>query len=304
MHVRKIPGSGFFKSILRGDIYGFLFLLRVSFENLWVVGKYGKHETSEEELWITSKKGDRLFCHIHRAVGKNIWPGIVLVPAGLEGGFIFDQWFSLNLRAEDMAAQGYAVIHFDPAGRGRSGGVEDFGGEEHQENLATVFNHFSSLPYVDSDNMGIASFSLGITMAAGALVGCTPRIRAKYLFDWEGPSNKYEITMNDTIEFFQEYPVSDDHFWSQRQACNSIEKIGCGYFRYQSWRDHVQRGYKGHAIALLNAALKGNAEWVKCNDYELNHDLKENSLEKKFWVSPWVNQKLKMIQYINKLRER
>ncbi len=285
-------------------IHSFLQLFRITFENLWFIVSLSKYATLEEELWLTLNKGNRLYCHIHRPKGNNKWPGIVLVPGGLNDGVIFDRWFSLNLRAKDIASQGYAVIHFDPEGRGKSDGKEDFGGNVHQNDLHTVLKYFSSLHYVDANNIGVISFSLGITMATGALAKEPYAPEVKYLFDWEGPSNKYEITMNDKVEFFKDYPTSNDTFWSLRQACNYIGRIRCGYFRFQCQRDHVQGNYKQHALNLINGALKGKAKWVKCNNNELKSVIEEKGLKKDFWISSWANQKLKMMQYINQLRDK
>ncbi len=281
-----------------------VYLLRITFENLWVIITLRRYVTLEEELWILLENGNRLYCHIHRPKRDNKWPGIVLVPSALNDGSVFDRWLSLNLRAKDIASHGYAVIHFDPEGRGRSDGTEDYGGSAHQNDLHTVLKYLSSLHYVNPNNVGMVSFSLGITMATGALARNPDGSEVKYLFDWEGPSNKYEVTMNNKIKFFKDYPTSNDTFWSSRQACNYIGRIRCGYFRFQCERDHVQGDYKQHAINLVNGALKGKAEWVKCNHNEVKFVIEEKRLKKDFWISSWSNQKLKMIQYINELCDR
>lgn len=289
------------RSIIKRDIYLLLEPLKITFENLWFIIKLQKYPTLEEEQWLRLNSGNRLYCHIHRPVENKRWPGIVLVPGSLSDGSVFDKWICLNLRANDIASQGYVVIHFDPEGRGKSDGREDYGGSVHQDSLLHILKYLSSLPYVDSNNIGVVSFSYGITMSASALASHSHNPEVSYLFDWEGPSNKYEITMNNSIDFFKAYSITNDDFWSSRQACNFISEIRCGYFRYQCQRDHIQGSYKQHAIDLINIALKGKAKWVRCNDTKITGVIDEKGLKRNFWVSPWSNQKKKMMQYINQL---
>jgi hypothetical protein len=291
----------FVKSKLKGYFGVLISAVRISYENLYFMAICRKYSNVEEEVWVTGKNGRKLYCHIHRPFKGSRWPGLVLVPGGLDGGSIFDKWFCLNLRARDLASQGYVVIHFDPEGRGKSEGREDFGGLLHQSNLDSILEFFAGLDYVDSSNIGVVSFSLGLTIAAGTLARKGNYPKVKYLFDWEGPSNKHEITRKDRIEVFKEHPTSDEDFWSSREPIKYIGDVTCGYFRFQCRKDHVQLDYKKHAEDLLMGAVRGKAKWVICNGIKLGKDINERDLDDSLWIPYWSNQKLRMINYINRL---
>ena len=91
-----------------------------------------------------------------------------------------------------MADAGYAVVVFDPDSRGRNGGWEDRGGFIHQDGLAAVGAAAANHLAVDPARIGIASFSYGVTFAAGMLVR-HPEPDVRFLIDWEGPADRAAI---------------------------------------------------------------------------------------------------------------
>lgn len=242
-----------------------------------------KVKTSYEQEWIVTNMGSVLYAHIHRPVADGKYPGVVMVPGGLNPGSSFDT--GTEVTADDVASLGFAVLHYDPSGRGRTAGEEDYWGPNHQRELSIVLEHFARYPFVASNDIGIFSFSIGITMSSGALARYSlPFVR--YLFDWEGPSNRFIIRKNNTLKPVKKFLPSDKKFWRDREADRFIGKINCGYFRYQAERDHVQGFYKGHAIELINLATKGNARWTRLNDNPPNMLFDENKMNSYRWI-PW-----------------
>lgn len=250
--------------------------------------------TTCEEVWIEPPRGRRVYCHIHRPTAAGVYPGVVFVPGGISAGTDYD--FAGELTADDVAAAGAVVLHYDPSGRGRTGGEEDRWGPAHQEELAHVVRHFAALPGLGAGGVGILSFSLGITIAAGALANHPLPVR--YLFDWEGPSNRQNITLNGTFAPFRDYPVTNDDFWEKREAARFIGRIRCGYFRYQAQRDHMQGGYKGHALELLNLATRGQAAWTRCNDNPPNTLFEGDRADSCRWVPEKLNTSERILDYL------
>lgn len=254
--------------------------------------------TTEEAFYINS--GKRLYCHLHRPKGNGKFPGIVLLPGAMDSGDRFDKWRAL-IRADCIASQGFIAMHFDLSGRGRSEGEEDYWGQRHQEDLRNVLDYLFEYQNVDKENIGVLSLSIGITIAAGALAGYEKNDRVKYLFDWEGPSNRFITTLNDTHPPFKDLPTSNDSFWRTREARNFIGQIRCGYFRYQCERDHVQGAFKGHAIEMLNLANKGCAAWTRCNDNPPNIDYEEDKVGEYHWIPEDEDHMALIIRYIKEI---
>ncbi len=144
---------------------------------------------------------------------------------------------------------------------------------------------------------------MGITIATGALNDYKRADQVKYLFDWEGPSNRFITTLNNTHTMFSDFLVSNNDFWKRREAKNFIGQIKCGYFRYQSKKDHVQGNFKGHAIELLNIATNGSALWTRCNDNSVNTIFEEDKIHEYDWVSTRFNKKAKILKYLLEIQE-
>lgn len=252
--------------------------------------------TEFREVWVSGENGERTYGHIHRPRKPGRYPAIMLVPGGEGSGNDFDK--EDRFRADDVAALGFIVMHYDPQGRGKSGGKEDYWGQMHQEELHRLLKYLSALPDTDENRIGVVSTSIGVVIAAGALSRHPNDPKVNFLFDWEGPSNKNNITLNGTHPPLMKFPLSDDAFWSPRQASEYIGNIRCGYFRYQGEEDHVQGEFKGHAFELLNIATNGQAAWTRCNDNppDIIYDSKQG--EKYSWVPKKTNQAAAMLHYL------
>ncbi len=224
--------------------------------------------TEVEERWIDLSSGGRLYAHLHSPEGDGPFPGVIIVPGGGSPGTDYDT-AGPHPRAKDMAAMGFSVLHYDPSGRGKSDGVEDHWGPAAQAELCEVVRHALLEPRMDPDRLGIVSFSIGIITASGALARhAIPEVR--YLFDWEGPSNRRVATRDDTHPPLAAFPTSDEAFWREREACRFVPDIHCAYFRYQAEVDHVQGRNLEHAVELVNLATRGKARWTRINDNPRN----------------------------------
>lgn len=255
-------------------------------------------EARFKEIWMEGPGGRKIYTHLHLPAQGNVpLPGIVIVPGGVSAGSDYDR---AELTASDIAAAGFAVLHYDPSGRGRTGGEEDHWGPLHQEELSVVVDRFSSFPEVMRENIGLMSFSIGITIAAGALAKYPMPVG--YLFDWEGPSNRFNITMNDTFEHLRDFPSSMNAFWKEREAAAFIGGVRCGYFRYQAENDHVQGAYKGHAIELLNLATNGRAAWTRCNDNPVNTVFDAARIGEYHWIPDDAETGGQMLKHLLELR--
>ncbi len=213
------------------------------------------------EVAIPSPTG-ALHGHVHAPQACGRYPLTVLVPGGASPGAVHDApGHAVHLRAVDLAAMGVCVLHYDPSGRGKSPGVEDHWGPVHQDELAAALRFALAQPEANPDNAGVFSFSIGVTIAAGALARHDlPAIR--YLLDWEGPSDRFIATKHDTHPPLREFPTTNEAFWRDREAVSFLPALPCGYCRYQARTDHVQGSVMDHATAMVNAAVRRPAEGV------------------------------------------
>lgn len=225
-----------------------------------------------EVVWVRNPtSGVDLYCHIHRpatlAPGA-VYPGIVLVPGGQNDGGSFDA----GNRAQNYADLGFIVMHFDPDGRGAStaGGTytnENYCGYLHQDGLRAVLQHMKDLAETDDLNLGILSSSYGITMASGFLARYPGDPLVKFLMDWEGPANRMNTATN---RGHVPRELSDEAFWSEREATEFISSFAGYYLRVQTEDDHVQPD-NDHAIQLVNLATdtpyggSGRCLWTRVN---------------------------------------
>lgn len=197
-------------------------------------------------------------------------PVLVLVPGGLSAG---SQSFHVGGADASLAAAGFAVVMYDPDGRGNSAGVEDQGGHNHQDGLAAVIRYAALLPGVDTNQIVLAAYSYGITHASGALAR-NPELPVRALIDWEGPDSRWRTGCRNTRSRLS-HPCNDDAYWSEREAVTFISRIPIPYQRIQTARDHVQPNAE-HAIALINAATasadggNGRSPFTRLNDEPAN----------------------------------
>ncbi len=253
------------------------------------------------EKWLQIPGGGKVYAHIHRPLAEGAYPGIVFVPGGLSPGSDYD--FRTEVTADEVASFGFVVLHYDPSGRGKSNGREDYWGERHQFELAAILDVFSEMPEVATHRIGVFSFSIGISIACGALAKYElPFIR--FLYDWEGPSNRFNITKNDTHKPLKQFPTSDSSFWKEREAAAFIGNISCDYFRYQAQNDHMQGKFKSHAIELVNGAVKGKASWVRMNHNPPNMMFDERKIRGYDWIPLHKNHKGRMIEFLLEMARR
>ncbi|MBI3914157.1 MAG: hypothetical protein HY327_08245 [Chloroflexi bacterium] len=201
------------------------------------------------------------------------YPAVVLVPGGNGDSSGFTR---LSPRGDSTVGEfvngGFVAIAFDPDGRGKSGGKEDYDGYTHQDSLRAVIQYAASLANVDAKQIGIATFSYGITMGSGVLARYS-ELPVKYLIDWEGPSNRDETggcgTRGVSGHLANVATCADEKFWQEREARTFIAKVRVPYQRVQSEKDHVQPD-NAHAVYMINAAIMGGVPWVRLNDYAPN----------------------------------
>lgn len=211
--------------------------------------------------------------------GQSNLPALVLVPGGSgdSGGFLKQTPAGSTVDAVNQA--GYVAIVFDPDGRGQSGGTEDYNGFIHQDGLAEVIRFASTLPGVDSANIGLVTTSYGITMGAGALAR-HPDLPIKFLIDWEGPADRNDTGGCDesNLGHLAEVAACDNEsFWAEREASTFISQIKVPYQRIQSEKDHVQPDYD-HTVLMINNAVNGGVSWVRLNNETPNQTLDPNAL--------------------------
>ena len=173
-------------------------------------------------------------------------------------------------KGQNLAKHGFTVVVFDADGRGHSQGTEDQNGYIQQDGLAAIIRAIATLPDVDADQIGLVSYSYGITMASGALARY-PDLPLKFLIDWEGPADRFDTTVGCTPQSGRnKWPdCNDEAAWAQREAVTFIAQVRVPYQRIQSEIDHVQPDVS-NAISMINAAVEGGVPWVRLNDYPPN----------------------------------
>lgn len=251
--------------------------------------------TVSEEVWIATSAGQRIYAHLHKPAVDAVFPGIVFVPGAASCGMDYDR-IGAEIQPKTLAALGFAVIHYDPSGRGRTGGKEDFWGAVHQDELVDVLKWTQKRPEVIDYGLSVISFSIGIAIASGALArhsGELPFVRL--LYDWEGPSNRFIITKNDTHPPLKRFPTSDVEFWQKREPYRFISRIKCGYFRYQARIDHMQGNNKDHAVEMVNLATQGHAAWTQLNNNALNQ-IYSPPVPEECWVNSEKTDRLAILQ--------
>lgn len=200
--------------------------------------------------------------------GRAKLPTLVLVPGGNgDSSSFIRKPPKAPTTVEVINQAGYAAVVFDPDGRGRSGGTENYNGFIHQDGLSEVIHFAATLPGIDSAKIGLVTYSYGITMGAGALAR-HPNLPVKFLIDWEGPANRDDTGGCDGAARGHLQKVAsctDEAFWAEREASTFIGQIRVPYQRVQSQTDHVQPD-NAHAILMINNALSGGVPWVRLNN--------------------------------------
>jgi hypothetical protein len=228
-----------------------------------------------ETLQVTNPtSGCTLYVHIHRpayAGPGNRVPGVVFVPGGVGYGSAFD---TTGL-PDDIASDGFAFLHFDPDGRGRSSGdLEDWDGYVHQDGMHACLSVLAGRDYVDTSRLGVYSQGYGITMASG-MIARHAEPRVKFLLDFEGPADRYQTCMDSGGPV----PVlpDSDAFWQEREAGRFMKQVTGAYLRMQPQVDSNSAIKDNrHAIQLIDSAAAvayggaGTSSWTRVNDSLMN----------------------------------
>jgi len=153
---------------------------------------------------------------------------------------------------------GYNALIFNPDGRGKSEGEEDYNGYISQDALYAVYEYAES-----KGSVGIASFSYGVAMVSGMLgrYNVTP----EYYIEWEGPVDRYYVTVNCTGGAVKEgVTCDDDEYWNEREAINFVADWNINTFIIlQGTKDHVQPSWQ-HSIDMNNEAVN-HIDYVQIN---------------------------------------
>ena len=233
--------------------------------------------------WIENPtRGVRQSVRIHEPMNLEVetYPVVIFVPGGSSNGRSFDEEVGGDYSDADyLAAEGVIVITYSPLGTEEDATEPlDHQGFADQDGLAAIIMAAKQLTNADLEQIGVASFSYGITGAAGAL-SRYPDLGVKFLVDWEGPSSREYTTigckdptpMPEGEEDNRVASVSceDESFWIEREAANMIASANVEYYlRVQSTKDHVQPTY-GHTLEMISAAV-GTIPWVRVNSGEVN----------------------------------
>lgn len=215
-----------------------------------------------QEKWVAAENGNRVYTRSACPTPKNRFPTVILIPGGLGSGtpFIDGLW------TERLVTAGYAVITFNPQGRGSgspgdliSEGTEDYNGFLHQDDLKSVIREAGRWSFVDSEKFGLVSLSYGISLAAGCL-GRHRELSVKFLVDIEGPSDSAVIMCDpwllngaashgrpEAVQIlFRHLSVKRDSsrsnagWWREREALRYIGTVRAPYLRLQAFWDHMQ----------------------------------------------------------------
>jgi hypothetical protein len=151
------------------------------------------------EGWITAPDGNKIFVRSAFPTKGGPHPAVIMVPGGIGSGTTLIEAPTTTA----LIAKGYAVITFNPEGRGSgqrgdltSEGSEDYNGHIQQDDLKSVIESAQTFTFVDAKSVGVVSLSYGVSLAAGCLARYAddPAVRnIRFFVDTEGPSDSYVI---------------------------------------------------------------------------------------------------------------
>jgi hypothetical protein len=242
----------------------------------WLKGRRrGRGRVRCEDVLLVSGAGYQIHARVHIPTGRapergGARPAVLLCPGIDDPGTVFEG-YGPPIAASEVARLGAICMHFDPAGRGRSWGPEDYGGPEHQDDVRVALSYLLGRRDVVPSRSGVVAISLGIAMAAGALSRAGDDCRLGWLMDWEGPCDREIITAGGRIMApAAGHGLDDEAYWRPREAVRHVGALRCGYLRYQAKRDHAQPGELRHAERMIRAAAEGALPWFQINDHPRN----------------------------------
>jgi alpha/beta superfamily hydrolase len=227
----------------------------------------------ENEFWVTNPTTKaRLYVKIYYPSdfrNGNKIKAVVLVPGSNNGS---SEFANQRKKPDDLTAAGLAAVVFDPDGRGQSGGAEDQNGHNQQDGLAAIIKFLvNDLPDAQINDVGIATFSFGLSMGSG-VAARYPDLPIRFLMDWEGPIDRNDFAGCDadhTGHLAGLVECDDDDYFAEREGLTFVQQLKIPYQRIQSEIDHAggQQGDKS-AILIVNAAVAAGLPWVRLNDYD------------------------------------
>ncbi|MBL8617858.1 MAG: hypothetical protein JNM72_19770 [Deltaproteobacteria bacterium] len=213
------------------------------------------------KLELRSAAGYPLHAAVWSPTGPGPHPTVVLVPDhGAEGAAVGAP--HSPIQPGELTAAGIRCATLDLAGRGQSWGEDDFGGPEHQDDVAQLVA--ALVGQARGGRVGLIGLGGGNQAALGAarrLAGAVP-----WVIDWEGPADA-ETTRSLYGEDSPPLGVDDARWWSTRAAVAQIPALPCGYVRLQAEEDHRKLGELRHALRCLHAAADGRPAWFQINDH-------------------------------------
>ncbi|HTW93076.1 MAG TPA: hypothetical protein VMH22_15405, partial [bacterium] len=179
---------------------------------------------------VNPSSGCTLYVHIHRpayAGPDDPVPGIIFVPGGTGYGSSLDS----TSMPDDIASDGFAFLHFDPDGRGKSSAYpENYDGYINQDGMHVCESLLASRDYVDTSRLGVYTRTYGITMGSGMIKRyAEPHI--KFLLDFEGPADRSQMCLDSGG--FVPVPADSEAFWQEREAGRFMKQVPCAYLRIQ-----------------------------------------------------------------------
>jgi hypothetical protein len=251
--------------------------------------------------------GCSLWVHIHYPIASPVAPvpAVVLVPDGLHTGAVFDT----NGLADLIAENGFAAMHFDVDGRGKSDSfAEDYYGPVNQEGLQSCIAALAGMSYVDTSRIGILTEGYGITLATGMLADPAYPRTARFLVDFEGPADRWQSYVGGGGVV--PVPPDSESFWQEREAVRFMSRMPCLYLRVQTQEDHNPHITDNrHCIALIDSATMGGlndqgiSPWTRVNDAEMNEPNRFYTVEDPpVWI-PEAGEAYTPIRYLLYLRE-
>ncbi len=237
-------------------------------------------------LYLTNTSGYRIFVRVTEPDDEQVRPALVLVPGRDRDGAIFNSSLYV-IGADEVARLGVRCVAFDPVGRGRSWGHDDFGGSEGQDALRAVLDYTHSRREVHRARLGVASFSQGLSLAAPVLAAHGERLQVSFLLDWEGPADREAILRSGPLPPAARPALARDPegFWAHREPLSFLDDLPCPYVRIQAREDHAldSRGVDG-AISLIAEASAGRCPETRLNDNTPNVAWRPDQIEELRWA--------------------
>ena len=216
-----------------------------------------------EDVHFTTASGYRIAATLTLPEDHAQMPAAVLCPGGDRDRRGFNE--GEPIRPEEVAGLGCAALTFDPTGRGTSWGPEDYGGPEHHDAAASAVRWIRNHPKVRSNGVGLVGLELGVSTAIGAARALAEAGNpAAWVLDWEGPSDRHDITRDgrNAVPALGHTPT-DDTFWVPREGVRHVGKIRCPYWRLQADPDHARSRDLRHAMRMMDAAAE--LQWYRLN---------------------------------------